>query len=201
MLIGLGYKKRTGKDTVGRLLKDIYGFEVLSFATPLKDLCFLITAQIGDGAYQKWLASWAAKHGLYKEHEVYQILSKKDIPPYLYDQEDGKYRALLQWVGTDLIRERYCESFWIDALSRQLPDTEDARLHVAVTDVRFPNEKEWVESRGIAVEVKRDTGLSDKHRSENALDGVDWSYIIDNNGDMDNLAAQVRELYLITEDA
>ena len=196
MLIGLGYKKRSGKDTVGTMLSNMYGFQILSFAQPLKELCSLMVEKYkGSRTFTEYAAqvsAWADRYGLHKKHYIYDKILNMDIPSeWFVPDESGKYRELLQKVGTEVIRNSYSPTFWIGALTLQMSKYKDC----VITDVRFPNEKDFVEGRGYAVLVDRDTGLQDTHCSEKALDGAEWSYIIDNNGDKGMLREQVSDLY------
>jgi hypothetical protein len=198
MLIGLGYKKRSGKDTVGVILRDMYSFKILSFATPLKELTTLVVDshlnRIRHGVYDECLHRWARRYHLPVTSGAFQILkAPSSLADHLYEEEGGKYRKLLQFLGTDLIRG-YSDSFWIDALKHQLPKVTLDRINTVVTDVRFPNEKAFIEEWGYAVLVDRDTGLKDEHSSETALDGHKWKYRIDNNGTLEELKAQVVDL-------
>ncbi len=199
ILIGLGYKKRSGKDTVADMLVKDHGFTKVSFAEPLKDLCeAILLLRTRDfkglhgelfGWYQEYDASYFGGEN-FADDMVELILAETLKDPTLFDlDEAGKPRKLLQFVGTDCLRKRD-ESFWINVLfSQNLPD------RVVITDVRFPNELAAIKNyKGSTVLINRDTGLSDTHSSENMLINATWDYIIDNNGSLKDLETQVTDL-------
>lgn len=93
---------------------------------------------------------------------------------------------LLQVLGTDVFR-RKDPDVWIRTLHFTIH--EDAPKVALITDVRFPNEAEWIRSQGgIVIKVERidENGLSylsgDRnplHESETALDHYSsWNYTI-----------------------
>lgn len=198
MLIGLGYKKRSGKDTVAQMLKEMYGFKILSFAEPLKELCqFMVdrnNRRMDQARYDVLVHTWGRKYGLPASSETMNYLLYERFPSHLFEEEAGKPRRLLQFVGTDLIRG-YSDSFWIDAMKKRLPHRPIGRLFTVIPDVRFQNEKDFIEAYGEAVLVSRETGLSDSHSSENDLDKAVWCYEINNNGTLEELREQVKELF------
>ena len=51
MIIGLGYKARSGKDTVASYLKEHFGFRQTFFAEPLKEACEVIFRLTKDQLY------------------------------------------------------------------------------------------------------------------------------------------------------
>jgi hypothetical protein len=83
----------------------------------------------------------------------------------------------------------------------------DALSNWLLSDMRFPNELEGVESRGgITIRVNRhdlfrlgyiDTNIQ-PHPSETALDGAVFGYTINNDGSLEDLLEQVRQI-LLTE--
>lgn len=201
MLIGLGCQKQVGKDTVAAYLARAYDFHVTSFATPLKELGLLIERHhdksLTDTEYKMQFCAWAYKYGMDKyEHDVFIQLSKHDYPEEFFkEKENGKYRKLLQWLGTDLIRNNYDKDFWIKAFALQILNLHPRNIWTVVTDVRFPNEKKFIEKYGSAIRILRERESSqDCHESETALLDSKWSYIIDNNGSLENLTLQIEDL-------
>jgi len=195
ILIGLGYKKRSGKDTVADILVRDYGFVKISFAEPLKDLCSLLVQahKIGEDRVEEVLEGWFSKN-CSKEDEFRMLdkvkeLFKEGITEDMFDVEDGKFRKLLQFVGTDVFRAVE-DNFWVRlAFSGDIPE------RMVISDVRFENELDAInEMDGISVLVHRDTGLMDTHASETALDGAVWTYYIDNNGTLEELEEKVHDL-------
>lgn len=119
---------------------------------------------------------------VYELHNM--VIKHMGLPP-------GKYRELLQVIGTDIGRA-YDPDIWVKKfdsyLSKLPPDTK-----LLCTDARFPNEVKYLRSRGFLVfRVERDNapppdGVAD-HPSETALDNYKhFDGIIKNNGTIEDL--------------
>ena len=71
-----------------------------------------------------------------------------------------------------------------------------------ITDVRFPNEAKAVENRqGILIRVIRGIYPNDSinqqaHSSETALDNYNFKYVIDNNGTIEELIEEVKQILI-----
>lgn len=191
MIIGLGYQKQVGKDTVANYLIKRYGFKKSAFAAPLKELVTICNKKEG---FNEGLNYWAERYGLSKEHEIYDLLfARKFCENWRERDERGKQRKFLQWLGTDIFRNKVDKDFWIGAMRRQILHERGADL--VITDVRFPNEAELLEQEGYLVRVTRGIALTDLHKSETALQNYDFPYIITNNDTFSSLYNQVDELY------
>lgn len=166
MLIGLGYKKGAGKDTAAEYLVKEHGFTQLAYADPLKRGCMEV-------------------FGLTKE-QVYG--SQKEAEDEFWEVTP---RHILQFVGTDLLREQFDPDIWIKSLMKRVGDHSGKRI--VVSDMRFVNETEAIKNAGgIAVRVDRDTGRQDAHKSETELDGYDgFDYVLDNSGTLEDLYSRV----------
>lgn len=85
-----------------------------------------------------------------------------------------------------------------------------------ITDVRFPNEADAIKQRkGINIRIERKldyekheqfngdinnpipTGIFKEHESETTLDNYEFTYVIDNNGTIEELIERVKEILLI----
>jgi len=170
VLIGLGYKARTGKDEAARRLVERHGFIRLAFADALKAGCKAIFSLTDEQL-----------HG--------------DAKDEIDDFWGTTPRDILQRTGTECMRRGFGEGVWIKALERRLRGVRDA----VVADVRFPNEAEAIKSwGGFLVRVDRPfaprIGTS-AHASETALDGYEgWDFGVKNNGTVDDLHRIVDEL-------
>ena len=91
-------------------------------------------------------------------------------------QKDQKGRELLQWLGTDVVRNNY-EDTWVDMIIALLKGIKTLYDYVIIPDVRFPNEidKMCDNFNCITVRIIRpdfENGLTDEqknHPSEVAL--------------------------------
>lgn len=114
-------------------------------------------------------------------------------------KKDEKGRTLLQYVGTDVVRNRD-ENFWVDYAVRLLSDFDGRWDYVLIPDVRFKNEIECVRDASFAsthIRVVRPgfggnlSGAQQAHPSETAMDGTAPDHYIYNDGTLDDLRAKV----------
>ena len=114
-------------------------------------------------------------------------------------QKDQKGRELLQWLGTDVIRKNY-EDTWVDMVVALLKGIKTLYDYIIIPDVRFPNEIDRMRDNFdcITVRVIRpnfDNGLTEeqrKHPSETALDNYPMEYELINDGDLEKLLNTTR---------
>lgn len=114
-------------------------------------------------------------------------------------EKDQLGRQLLQYVGTDVIRQRDPD-FWLRFLCSILNFFRDDWDCVLIPDTRFPNEIDGLRACGfdvIHLRVQRPnfhsplTEEQRRHPSETALDDVEPDCRILNNGDLELLRAVV----------
>lgn len=174
-------RKRSGKSTVAECLREQYGYTVLGFADPLRELARRVNPIIdNDGKNDPVHYAPAEKwHG-------YERM--KDMWP--------ESRIFLQDLGNG-VREVFGDRTFINELEHRLGYVEGS---VVVPDVRYPNEVESLIRHGFwTVRVER-PGLddSDTHISETALDGYYADFLIKNTGSLQDLKQQVDELVRTT---
>ena len=118
--------------------------------------------------------------------------------------EETKPRELLQELGTDIIRKKIDNDFFVRRIC------EDIKVYsyyfdiITISDARFPNEMEWPKKyfdNVINIRVIRDgydSVLSEKeqkHLTETALDEYNsYDYVIHNDGTLDDLKDKVLEV-------
>lgn len=119
------------------------------------------------------------------------------------------YRDLLQYLGTDLLRNQLNENCWINSLFSKYKlkigkfdnvAIQDSYPNWIITDCRFPNETTAVKDRGgFVIRVNRfnsNQQLFDQHPSETALDDYPFDYVINNNGTIKELIEQVKVILI-----
>jgi hypothetical protein len=205
-LIGISGKIGAGKDTVGIIIRQL-GFtnnggtwENMKFAGKLKIIASLLTGipieKFEDQEFKKTIlgSEWGRPT---KQNPLNAIEPFKDITFV----EMMSVRDLLQKLGTEAMRNGLHENVWVNALFADY--TEDKQW--VITDVRFPNEfKAIKEKGGIVIRVNRPghgnsmKELAEAHPSETALDGHEFDYVIENNGNLEQLISKVKEI-LVTE--
>ena len=127
LLIGLIGRAGAGKTTVANHLEADWHFEQVALADPIVAMIHALYAEAGvDGA-------WAVERAL------------KDQPP---PQIGASYRRLAQTLGTDWGRHLVHPDLWINIAAHKVRVAHLHQAHVVVSDVRFPNEAQWVLDMG-----------------------------------------------------
>lgn len=199
MIVGLCGFAGSGKGTVAEYLN----YKPMSFASKLKD-----TAAI--------LFDWPRN---LLEGDTKESREWRETPDIFWSKETGKEftpRLALQLLGTEAIRKGIYEDFWVSIVKKKLQDTT---VNCVISDVRFPNEIEMLQSLGADIYwVKR--GLNPKwygdayaqnklsllgentiknmeslyptiHPSEYAWIGTEFTDIVYNDGSLDDLRKEV----------
>lgn len=108
---------------------------------------------------------------------------------------DRTHRELLQTLGTEWGRELVGDRIWVSLLHRRVMELSNQGVKaVAIADVRFGNEAEYIRARGGEVwRVRRPgTDAPARHRSE--ADDIEADAVIDNSGTVEELRAKVAAL-------
>lgn len=103
-------------------------------------------------------------------------------------EKDEEGRRILQYVGTDVIRQQM-PNYWVDFIISILTLFKNEWDYVLIPDCRFPNEIERLKESGIntcTLRIERENFVSDlteeqmNHISETALDNFKFDYVIKN---------------------
>lgn len=176
-LIGLHGPARSGKDTVGQMLKDSFGVSTVFFAEPLKE-----SARVMLGLTDSQL------YGDEKE-DVLEWLGKSP-------------RQILQTLGTNWGREMVNQDIWLILARRKIEALYEQGKSVVLTDVRFENEADLVrELGGTMWHIHRpDRRQVARHSSEAGIEFCwDMGDIrIDNIGSLEDLSEIVHDCYYTT---
>ena len=141
IIIGIVGLIGSGKGTVGDYLVKQHGFCNLSFAKTLKDATAVIFGWPrhlleGDTSESRL---WREQPDPYWTHKM-----GKQVTP----------RWVLQYLGTDIMRNHFHNNIWIDSLEKQI--TAESRS-IVITDVRFLNEIDLINRmNGQIVWIKKD---------------------------------------------
>lgn len=206
MIIGLVGLIGAGKGTVGDILR-LEGYKQASFAGALKD-----TASQMFGWDRDLLEGDTDESRQFREQKD-DFWSKR----FGYDFSP---RLALQLLGTEAGRNVFHKDIWIYALENRIRNHKN----VVVTDTRFPNEIEFIRSKGgIIIEVKRgerpewydkisywlscDRGNEDKpshieglpHESEWRWINQKIDFTINNSGTLDDLRKGVKDILTLIE--
>jgi len=185
-LIGISGKIGSGKDTVGSILQDYSDsdYQIKKFAGKLKEIAaLLIGCNVSDFEDRE-----------FKEAKLGE------------EWDDLTPRKLLQLLGTEAGRQIIHPNIWVNALfadygERIFNDGGWEYPNWIITDVRFPNEAQAIRDRGgIMIRIERpgcESHCGGQHASETALDTYDFDYVIDNEGNIDELIEKIKQLELV----
>jgi len=170
LILGIMGKKRSGKDTFAARLVAEHGFTRIGFADALKDVALELDPIVDVIE-------------LGRERGVEEVRLSDVLGPEL-DWEVAKelpeVRRILQALGV-AVRNHVGEDVWVRAA---MAKADAVPGPVVITDVRFPNEADFIRhSGGQLVRITRH-GLeaADEHISETALDGRAADFLVTNNG-------------------
>lgn len=167
LIIGLIGRAGAGKDTAADYLCAAHGFERYAFAQPLKTMLESLFVEVGIN---------------------YARLFEPSLKEQLIEHLCGaSLRQLMQRLGTEWGRQIHPD-FWLRCADLCLglhsaPDAAPVHDRIVITDVRFPNEREWVTSKaGLAVRIQRDSAAPvAAHVSEQHADTLRADHELDNN--------------------
>jgi hypothetical protein len=202
MIIGFVGFIGSGKDTAADYLVNFHEFRRDSFANTLKDA---VSAVFG---WDRILLEGRTKEAREWREQVDPWWAERLNMPHLTP------RWVLQYWGTEVCRNGFHDDIWIASLENKMRKTGD---NVVISDVRFPNEIKAIHNAGgLVVRVKRgadpawyDIAVASNngsvaavkeltmlgiHSSETAWVGRDIDVEIDNNGSIDDLYKQIRDL-------
>jgi len=181
MILGISGIKGSGKNTVARILEEYYGYELISFASPLKDAV-------------SRLYSWDRE--LLEGETDESRLWRENVDIYWTTKLERKVtpRIILQEVG-DIFRTVNKDFFILNLEQRLVKEKK-----YVITDLRGKNEFDWLKRRGgKSIKVLRDTSSiesSDTHWTEIEVHTLKSDIIIYNNSNLEDLERNVLSLNL-----
>jgi hypothetical protein len=202
MIIGVVGFINSGKDTIADYLTNFHGFRRESFASTLKDA---VSQVFG---WDRTLLEGRTKQAREWRERVDPWWAERLNMPTLTP------RWILQYWGTEVCRAGFHDDIWIAALQSRLARRSD---HTVISDVRFPNEikaiKEqggkivWIQrgelpswhilaAKANAGDLYAQTKLKELgvHASETSWVGTNFDSILDNNGSIEGLYTQLKNL-------
>ena len=203
MIIGICGFIGSGKDTVADYLVNFHEFRRESFANTLKDACAAVFG------WDRTMLEGRTKEAREWREQVDPWWAERLNMPELTP------RLMLQLWGTEVCRRGFHDDIWIASLENKLRTSKD---DVVISDCRFPNEISSIKKAGgkiiwvqrgplpewydLAVQENLHGSETAKfelikrkvHASETSWVGTDFDVILDNNGTIDDLYKQVKNL-------
>jgi hypothetical protein len=185
LLVGFVGLMGSGKDTASQALTQ-RGFKRFAFADKLKESALKLDPYIPIGQVLNWDGNGDSLSVATNARRLSYLVNK-----YGWDKiktDFPEVRRFLQVVGTESGRDIFGENCWVDIVGRRSTDCE----RVTITDVRFPNEVDFVRSRGgLVIKIIRDGIQAGSHPSEAYISSLQADVDILNNGTIEQLHAQV----------
>lgn len=190
MIVAFTGGARSGKNTAAQVLVDNFGYELKSFAEPVKEALYKLNPLI------------PIKVRMDNNPQYHRL---QDVVTQMGWEEAKKWpevRELLQRLGTDVCRNMFGENFWVD-YAWEIWDLEytPGKLRV-ISDARFDNEAIMVgqdfeiqtENKGIVVEIIR-PGLEkvNNHASEAGIAKHWINYTLSNDSTEEAFKKKVLE--------
>lgn len=186
-VIGFCGFAQSGKDESAKVLMEL-GWQRLAFADALRDSVYNLNPliEIPTRDHEKGILGRARASGP-SLARVQDLVDSEgwDVAKVTYPE----IRTLLQRMGTEVGRELYGESFWVDrVLAQMTPDQ-----NYVITDVRFPNEVAAVRSvGGKVIRIFREgVGAVNSHVSDQGINDLEFDSVIMNDGSLEDLKASV----------
>jgi hypothetical protein len=208
MIIGVCGFIGSGKDTIADYLVNFHGFRRESFANSLKDA----VAQVFG--WDRTMLEGRTKQAREWREQVDPWWAERLNMPNLTP------RLMLQLWGTEVCRKGFHDDIWIASLENKLRNSKD---DIVISDCRFPNEIKSIRNAGGQIvwvkrgelpewydwafsvnqgEFQNFTWSTSKlrleqsgiHASETAWVGTKFDAEFDNNGSIDDLFLQIKDL-------
>jgi hypothetical protein len=197
MIIGICGLIGAGKDTAADYLVNFHEFKRESFAGTLKDA---VAAVFG---WDREMLEGRTKTAREWREQIDPWWSERLNMPNLTP------RLVLQLWGTEVCRKAFHDDIWIASVENKLRQTAD---NIVISDCRFPNEiasirnaggrviriargsdPDWFSLAKINVKEMK-TLYPNVHASEYSWANTEFDMIIDNNGSIEDLYKELKNL-------
>lgn len=182
LIVGLGHRKRVGKDTYAEMLETAledrgYGVYKIAFAHEMKRV-----AQELFGMFGLREAHHYEVNPNHREHPLEKI---GKTPRQVWIEFGNAMRGIYHDIWVEQVRD--C----IETCSLLIPGKPKAFI---ITDVRYPNEAEAIKSwGGTLVRINRDKAPFSNDVADNALNGFQgWDWVVENNATLHDLHSEAK---------
>lgn len=177
--IGIIGRARSGKDTAGKFFVDGHGYRRVALADPLKEAAL---------ALDPIVASWAFADGFETENErLSEIVAEHG---WESAKRHTEVRRILQHLGAAM--RAVDPEIWLRAALAKAQEANEQGVPVVITDVRYRNEAASLARAGFhLIHINRPGIPQLDHESERDLGPEDARYLVQNDGTVDDLYAQL----------
>jgi len=174
-LIGLSGAARSGKDTVGDYIVSEFDFKRYAFADPLKRAA-------------------SEMFGI-----PFEDFCNDDTKEVVNEFWGFSPRQMAQLLGTEGGRELFRQDIWVKRAELEL-SLNQLHAGMVITDVRFPNEAQWIQDMGgtvIHIERPGADGIVGEasHASEAGFSDELKNHLVLNNGTLEELYTSVDQIF------
>jgi hypothetical protein len=170
-----------------------------SFGRSLKEIAVELSSLFIDANFSAdAMDSLEYKEAYRPEYKLY-IGSNKQPQPFVI-------RTLLQHIGTDILRKHLGDDIFAKAVINKLDEQfkKTSNQIAIITDLRFPNEQNSIveycnknEYRCITIYIERNGRITNSaHSSESYYNSLRKDIIINNNGTLYDLEAEIKKIQL-----
>lgn len=198
--------------------QDAFDFKIKKFAGKLKQIVSLLTGisvedlekeeiknkLLGEDWTRYGIADGFWYHS--SDNPSMKIMHNSECSKEKYEEElrtnwqtaykqEYTPRLLLQYIGTDLFRDKILQNIWVNAL---FSDFKSLNNNWIISDLRFPNEFDAIKVReGLCIRINRNSDNKSNHISETSLDHIEnWDWVINNDGSIEDLIEEVKKMLI-----
>jgi hypothetical protein len=166
MLVGLCGWEGCGKTTAANYLIDEMNFVEVSFADTLKEVCAILFDYPLDILRGKTPEARAERE--IRKDEIWGMTG----------------REILEQIGTDVFRTHFDDNIWIKIAQRRIVKLLSEGRNVVISDIRFPNEYQFVKDlKGEVVHIIRDRSKKKLTEDLKHFHPSKWSHLLFCNAD------------------
>lgn len=206
MIIGVVGYAQAGKDSIGKILVEDFGFERIGLADKLREAALaldpLIAMEFGPTEMMRMPVLTPTEDMFQNPRgDTIRLFRLSEVVRERGWEEAKKIpevRRTLQRFGTEAGRETLGPDVWVDAALDQMRMGQD----YVIPDVRFLNEADAIHhQRGMVWRVTRPgVGPLNDHPSEREQERIEVDYEIANDGTLGDLRKKVHEAVTETKE-
>lgn len=169
IILGIAGRKRSGKSTAGTLAADTFNFIQINFADPIR-------------AAACSLFDYTPEQLETHKHDVHPLIG---ISP----------RKFMQMMGTEFGRNMIDQDLWLKSVKNKIMNRR--QYDIAICDVRYPNEADFVHRMGGKVLHITRPDMQDSaetHSSETEVDSLPADFRLTNDADLYTFKDRVKAL-------